>query len=208
MNLLAALNWRYAVRKFSSQQLPKHQLNTLLEATRLSASSYGLQPYKIIVVKSSETREQLLPHSYGQEKVVNCSHLLVIASHTNIGDHTVDRYIEQYLATTHQPMSTITDYSAQMKASLANMNTQQKLQWAHQQSYIALGNLLTSAALLQIDSCPMTGFDNAQYDQILGLSEQHLTASVICAIGFRHPQDTSAQRKKIRFPTQAMVLER
>ncbi|GLX79628.1 NAD(P)H-dependent oxidoreductase [Thalassotalea insulae] len=207
MNLLSALNWRYAVRKFSAQKVPQDKITTLMEATRLSASSYGLQPYKVLVIKSHSIRQQLLAHSFGQDKVVNCSHLIVIASQTNIGDHTVDSYLDRYLATTKQPAESITGYSNHMKSSLEKMTKQQQQEWAHQQSYIALGNLLTSAALLQIDSCPMTGFDRDGYDQVLNLKQQALTASIICALGYRDAQDLAASRTKVRLDYQEMVME-
>ncbi|WP_206483807.1 NAD(P)H-dependent oxidoreductase [Thalassotalea sp. G2M2-11] len=207
MNILAALNWRYAVRKFSDQIIPEDSITTLMEATRLSASSYGLQPYKILLIKSSDIRQQLLPYSYGQDKVANNSHLVVIASHTNIGDQTVERYIDQYVATTKQPAASISGYSEHMKSSLAQMTKQQQQEWAHQQSYIALGNLLTSAALLKIDTCPMTGFDRKGFDQVLGLNQQGLTASIICALGYRDSQDLAASKAKVRFNYQEMVME-
>ncbi len=207
MNLLAALNWRYAVRKFSDQTVSQDKITKLMEATRLSASSFGLQPYKVLVIKSHSIRQQLLAHSFGQDKIANCSHLVVIASHTNIGNHTVERYVDKYLATTKQSADSIAGYSNHMKTSLGKMSKQQQQQWAHQQSYIALGNLLTSAALLRIDTCPMTGFDNDGYDQVLNLQQQGLTASVICTLGYRDSQDLAASRTKVRLDYQEMIVE-
>jgi nitroreductase len=207
MELIEALNWRYAVKQFSNQQVTDEQLKQLLDATRLSASSYGLQPYKIIVIESLELRKKLIPFSYGQEKVAHSSHLIVFAIDNIAGDATVDRYIDKHAQTVNKPHSELGRFSDHMKSALAVKSPEQKQEWAHQQAYIALGNLLTSAAIMKIDSCPMTGFDNEGYDKILGLKEKGLATSVICPIGYRHEDDNQAESPKVRFDYNDIVME-
>ena len=205
MSVIDALQWRYAVRQFADQRLEQHQIEPLLTATRMSASAYGLQPYHLLLLDSGDLRRQLLPHSMGQEKVVASSHLLVFAAHTQIGDHTVDRYIDKLAAIRRVPLSDLAPYADHMKTALAAMSATERLEWAHQQAYIALGTLLTSAAVLGIDTCPMTGFDKAGYDAVLDLPARGLTSTAICALGVRHPDDHTATQPKVRFDDNEMV---
>ncbi len=205
MNLINALNWRYAVREFSSETIAPEQLQQLLDATRLSASSYGLQPYHLLVIQSPAIKEQLIEFSLGQDKVANCSQLIVFAAHTNIGDATVDRYIKQFSHARDLDPAQLNNMAEHYKTALAVMDKSQRQEWAHQQAYIALGNFLTCAALMQIDTCPMTGIEFDGYDRVLGLREKNLTTTAVCPIGIRHPQDASAREKKVRFDTQDMV---
>lgn len=207
MTIQEALDWRYAVREFSNQRLSRIQVENLIEATRKSASSYGLQPYKLILIESEETRRQLLPFSYGQQKVLDCSHLIILAAQSDIGDHTVDHYIQNLMATRKVPYEVVSGYADHMKQALASKTDAQKREWAHQQAYIALGTLLAAAALMKIDSCPMTGFDNAAYDQQLGLASKNLTSSSIVALGYRSPSDKSASLCKVRLQREEFLLE-
>jgi nitroreductase/dihydropteridine reductase len=207
MNVLNALRWRYAVKHFTDEKLTSSQVKDLLEATRLTASSYGLQPYNIISVESKPLRESLIPYSYGQNKVLNSSHLIVLAAHTQIGAHTVERYINKYIEASKSTHSDLINLSVHMKSVLSGMTAEQQQEWAHQQAYIALGNLLTSAALMGIDACPMTGFDKEGYDSVLGLKEKGLTSTVICPIGHRDPSDIQATATKVRFDYNEIVTE-
>ncbi len=206
MKMLDALNWRYAVKKFSDDKISSPELVNLLEAVRLSASSYGLQPYNIIVVESKPIRERLVHYSYGQDKVAKSSHLLVFAAHTNIGDVTVDRYINKYVQLSNKSRSELHNYAEHIKSALSDKTSEQKQEWAHQQAYIALGNLLTCAAVMKIDSCPMSGFDRDGYDAELGLNKKGLTTTVICPIGRRHPEDTWVRLPKVRFDYDEIVM--
>ena len=207
MELMEALNWRYAVKRFSDERISAEQLHELLSATCLSASSYGLQPYTIVLVESQTVRKRLLHYSMGQDKVLNSSHLIVFAAHTDIGDVTVDRYLDRYARIVDQPPQEIERFSAHVKSALAEMKPSEKQQWAHQQAYIALGNLLTCAALMKIDSCPMGGFDQQGYDEVLGLADKGLTTTVVCPVGRRHSDDQYAYRPKVRMSYQDLVLE-
>lgn len=206
MNIIKALNWRYAVRQFSDEVIDEHHLQELLNAARLSASSYGLQPYQLLVVQSADIRQKLLAHSMGQDKVAHCSHLLILAARTNIGDDIVSHYMQKLSTAREIPLADLQGFSDHIKRGFEIMSEQQKQDWAHQQAYIALGNLLTCAAIMHIDTCPMAGFEAESYDKVLGLAEKNLTTTVICPIGKRHPNDSTAYMQKVRLDHDEMVI--
>ena len=206
MNVIQALNWRYAVREFSAERVDEHKIEELLNATRLSATSYGLQPYRMIRVDDIAVRQQLMPYSMGQEKVVDCSHLIVFAAQTASGDEMVECYIDSVAKTRGVSVDELTGLAEHMKSVFAGMSPAQKREWSHQQVHIALGTLLTTAAMLKIDSCPMGGIEPAGYDKVLGLVERGLETSVICALGVRHPNDKNAGQKKVRYAQSDMVI--
>ena len=206
MNIHEALDWRYAVREFSPEKLDAHTVETLVDAARKSASSYGLQPYKILIIGNKSVRKDLLAYSFGQQKVLDCSHLIVFAAQTDIGDHTVDRYVTQFEKIRSVPAAEISGYVTHMKEALASKSQAEKQAWAHQQAYIALGTLLTAAASMRIDSCPMTGFDHNAYDDVLGLAELGLESSAIVALGYRSARDRSSGLPKVRFDYDDLVI--
>jgi nitroreductase len=206
MNVIEALNWRYAVRQFSAAQIDEEKVQELLAATRLSATSYGLQPYRLIVVDDIGVRKQLFTYGMGQDKVVNCSHLVVFAAQTDISDVMVDRYIQCVAETRSISVDDMQGFAEHIKGVFRDMNSVQKREWAHQQAYIALGTFLTTAAIMKIDTCPMTGFKQDGFDHVLGLREMRLESSVICALGVRHPDDRNAQLKKVRYDQSEMVI--
>lgn len=205
MDIHEALDWRYAVREFSPERLTRESVETLVDAARKSASSYGLQPYRIVVIESKALRKDLLAYSFGQQKVLDCSHLIVFAAQTDIGDHTVDRYVAQVLKTRGGYARDASGYASHIKQALGAKSLAERKAWAHQQAYIALGTLLTAAATMRIDSCPMTGFDNDAYDEILGLAEQGLESSAIVALGYRSARDRTSGLPKVRFDLDEMA---
>ena len=207
MNVINALNWRYSVKSFSEQKLQQWQLRELLEATRLSPSSYGLQPYKVIVIESKSVRQRLLPFAYGQEQVIKSSHLLVFAARTDIGSHLVSDYIQEASKNNDTSSESLTSFAAMAEKALETMNTKEGLHWAQQEAFIALGNMLTSAAMMKIDTCPIGGFDAQEFDAILNLTANNLASTVICPIGIRDPNDKYSQRRKVRFDHQHLVME-
>lgn len=207
MKLIEALNWRYAVKAFSDRKVETDKLQFILEATRLSASSYGLQPYRILVIQSEEIRRQLLEHSYGQDKVLHSSHLVVFAAQAALGDDAIDHFIQQVAHSRNQPVPELGAYADHIKSALAAKSPAELVAWAKNQAYLALGTFLSAAALTQVDACPMEGFDVAGYDRVLGLSEHQLTTAVICPVGYRHPDDPYAGYNKVRRPYGEMFLE-
>jgi nitroreductase len=205
MSPLNALNWRYAVKQFANTTLTTEQLEPLLEATRLSPGAFGLQPYRILVISNPELRTDLLAYSMGQDKVVHASHLLVFAAVTRIDEAFVAAHIELMARQRGGDIEAYRDFQAHLSDYFNNMTDQEKSHWADQQVYLALGTCLTSAALLGIDSCPMTGFDAAGYDALLGLADQGLRSVAICPLGVRHAEDTVADLPKVRLPAQVMT---
>jgi nitroreductase len=202
--LLDRLNWRYATKQFD----PDHTISArdwavLEEALRLSPSSGGLQPWKFVVITDPATRAKLLPASYGQPQITHASHLVVFAAKKNFGDADVDAFIRHVAATRGVPVESLTPFRDMLVGGIVRaMDEQARDAWARNQAYIALGNLLTSAALLGIDACPMEGFDRVQYDQILGLSGQGYGSAVIATLGYRASTDKYADAAKVRFPTE------
>jgi nitroreductase len=198
-NFLSHQNWRYATKKFdSTKKISTEDLNTLKEAIRMSSSSYGLQPYKVIIVENPELRAQLQPAAWGQSQIVEASHLFVFANDTNLGDEAIDDYLKTISITRETPIEALTGYGDFMKSTISKLEPAMKDVWTSKQTYLALGNLLNVAAELKIDVTPMEGFAPAQVNEILGLDKLHLNASLIATVGYRHEEDATQFHKKVR----------
>ena len=198
-NFIQDANWRYATKKFdTTKKVSKEDLETLKEAIRLSASSFGLQLYKVIIVDNPELRAKLQPASWGQTQIVDASHLIVLANQTNVGTPEIDSYIENISKTRNLPVDALSGYADFMKGAINPLSEEAKNIWTAKQTYLALGNLLNAAAELKIDVTPMEGFDPKQYNEILGLDKLNLNASVIAAVGYRHEEDATQHYKKVR----------
>ncbi|MCO4294366.1 NAD(P)H-dependent oxidoreductase [Solitalea sp. MAHUQ-68] len=199
-------NFRYATKKFdTTKKLSEEQLNNLLEALNLSASSYGLQPYKFIVVENPEVREKLKTAAYGQTQVTDASHLIVFAHKTSIEQTYIENYIDIIAETRNVPRGALEGFEQVMKGTVSNLTDDAAAYWNARQSYIALGNLLTYCAVEGIDTCPMEGFDANAFDEILGLKEKGLHAVVIAPVGFRSEEDTMQFAKKVRRPLNEII---
>lgn len=197
--LLDSLNWRYATKKFdATKKITAEDLNTLKEAVRLSASSYGLQPYKVVIVENPEIREQLKAAAYGQTQITDASQLFIFANDLNAGADSVDDYINNIAQTRGIPADALSGFSDMMKGTIANLSPEAKNIWTAKQTYIALGNLLTAASELRIDATPMEGFNAAAFNEILGFDKLGLNASVIATVGYRHNEDDTQHYKKVR----------
>jgi nitroreductase len=198
-NFLNNQNWRYATKKFdATKKISAEDLNTLKEAIRLSSSSYGLQPYKVIIVENPELRAKLQPASWGQSQIVDASHLFVFANDTNLGEEAIDTFLNTISVTRETPMEALSGYGDFMKSKIATLEPAIKNVWTSKQTYLALGNLLNAAAELKIDVTPMEGFDPAQVNEILGLDKLNLNASLIATVGYRHEEDATQFYKKVR----------
>ena len=199
--------WRYATKKFdTTKKVSDKDLATLKEAIQLSASSFGLQLYKVIIVENPELRTQLLPASWGQTQIVDASHLIVFANQTKFDDSDVDAYLNNIAATRSLPLDALSGYGDFMKGSLANMPEDARSNWTAKQTYIALSNLLNAAAELKIDVTPMEGFVPAQYNEILGLDKLNLNATVIATVGYRHEEDATQHYAKVRKSNEDLFL--
>jgi nitroreductase len=200
-------NWRYATKKFdASKKITTEDLNTLKEAIRLSSSSYGLQPYKIIIVENPELRAKIQPAAWGQSQIIDASHLIVFANETNVDDTTIDSYLKNISETRNTPIETLSGYGNFMKSKISTLETEVKNIWTAKQTYLALGNLLNAAAELKIDTTPMEGFVPAQVNEILGLDNLNLNATLIATLGYRHEEDTTQHYKKVRKSNEELFI--
>ncbi|PAM96616.1 NAD(P)H-dependent oxidoreductase [Flavobacterium sp. IR1] len=197
--LLNNLNWRYATKQYdASKKISENDLQTLKEAVRLSASSYGLQPYKVVIVENPELKEQLKAVAYGQTQITDASHLFVFAADANLGTDSVDQYITNISETRGVPADALAGFGDMMKNVVTNLTAEAKNTWSAKQTYIALGNLLAAAAELKIDATPMEGFNAASFNEILGFDKLGLSATVIATVGYRHDADDTQHYKKVR----------
>ena len=193
------LNWRYATKKFDNKKKVSAQdLETLLEATQLTASSYGLQPYEIIVVKDAALREELKAVSWDQSQITDSSEVIVFANKTHITESYVDSYLQDIATTRDLKIEDLQGLKGMLESTIMKLNPEDQSTWASKQAYIALGNFLSAAANLRIDTCPMEGFDASKYDELLNLKEKGLTAAVIATIGYRSEEDSMQFAAKVR----------
>ncbi|MEW2919847.1 NAD(P)H-dependent oxidoreductase [Muricauda sp. ANG21] len=205
-NVLENRTWRYATKKFdSTKKVSDEDLETLLEATRLSASSYGLQPYHLLVISDQKVKEQLKPVSWNQSQITDASHIIVFANTTNFGEELVDGFLKNTSKIRNIPTETLKGYGDFMKSKLLGLPVETKRNWAARQVYIAFGNMMQAAAELKIDSCPMEGFESEEYNKILGLPEKNLTATVVLAIGYRSEEDATQHLPKVRKSTEELI---
>lgn len=197
--------WRYATKKFdATKKVSEEDLETLIEATRLSASSYGLQPYHILVISNQETKEQLKPASWNQSQITDASHIIVFANATDFGEELVDDYVANVSQTRNIPEEGLRGYADFMKSKLIDLPLETKDSWTAKQAYIAFGNLMQAAAELKIDTCPMEGFESEKYNEILGLEDKNLNAAVVLAIGYRSEEDETQHYAKVRKSTEEL----
>jgi len=199
--------WRYATKKFdASKKVSQADLDTLKEAIQLAASSYGLQPYKVIFVENPELRAQLQPAAWGQGQIVDASNLIVFANITNIGENEIDGYFKNLTETRGIPMEAVQGYSDFMKSKVTTLPVEARNTWTSKQTYLALGNLLNAAAELKIDVTPMEGFDPAQFNEILGLDKLGLNASLVATVGYRHAEDDTQHYAKVRKSNEELFI--
>ncbi|WP_026753765.1 NAD(P)H-dependent oxidoreductase [Sediminibacter sp. Hel_I_10] len=198
-NYLENLNWRYATKKFdTSKKIAPSDFEKLKEAMRLSASSYGLQPYKILIIEDKDVRTKLKAASWDQPQITDASHMIVLANMTDFGDALVDDYIDNVVQTRGVDRADLKDYAQMMKSTTVALDKEKKAPWSAKQAYIVVGNLLSAAADFKIDACPMEGFENEAYNDILGLKDQDLNASVVITLGYRSKEDDTQNYKKVR----------
>ena len=203
--LLASLRWRVATKKFDPmKKLGDAQWAALEEALVLAPSSYGLQAWKFFVVDDPALRAKLQPLSYGQSQIVDADKLVVFAVKKDFGPVDVERYVERISEVRRLPLAALEGYKKTMLAS-ASLPPEKVSAWLIRQVYIALGVLLTSAAALGVDACPMEGFDKDKYDELLGLPAKGWNAVVVATVGHRAPDDMYASQAKVRFPKSEVI---
>lgn len=208
MNIIDSLKWRYAVKKFdSNKSVPQQKIETLKEAFNLTATSYGLQPLKLLVINKKEIQKKLVEHSWNQPQVLGASHLLVICIPKEYTTKEVENYFKLVQKLRQTPDSILTPFKEFLTAEIEKKTQEELFIWNKNQAYLALGNLLTVCASEQIDSCPMEGFVPEKYDEVLNLGEQNLASTLVLPIGFRADDDYMKDLKKIRKNIDDVVIE-
>jgi nitroreductase/dihydropteridine reductase len=208
MSLLQSLEWRYATKKFdATKKVSAEELDTLLNTTQLAPSSYGLQPYKILVVKDAAIREQLKDAAYGQAQLTDASQVIVFAAETVINDDYVKRNIDLAAEVRQMDRAKLEPFENVILGAIGHKTEDERVAWAHKQAYIALGVLISAASELKIDTCPMEGLDPIKFDEILGLKDKGLTTSVIVTIGYRSEDDHYSHLAKVRKPANELFIK-
>jgi nitroreductase len=205
--LLTALNWRYATKVFdAAKKIPADLWKTLEQALVLTPTSYGLQPYQFLIMQDAGKRAELLPHSWGQKQVVDCSHFVVFTARTEMTEADVDKLIKRTTDLRKLPANALDAYRGMMVGDIVNGPRGKKAhEWAARQAYIALGNLMTGAAVLGVDACPMEGLNPVEYDKILNLAGTGYATVMACALGYRAAADKYASLAKVRYETRDLV---
>lgn len=207
-DIISALNWRYATKGFDPlKKVSEADFNTIVESMRLSASSFGLQPWKFVVVSNPALRTKMRAAAWDQAQVTDASHLIVLAVRKDINAALVDTYMKSIAVTRGMQVSDLKGFADMIKGSITAKGPEGAQAWAARQVYIPLGTALLSAATMGIDACPMEGFDPAQVDTILGLDKLGLQSLAFLTLGYRSATDTTAAYKKARFAKNDVVVE-
>jgi nitroreductase / dihydropteridine reductase len=208
MKLIDALNWRYATKKMNGQTVPQEKLDYILEATRLSPSSSGLQPYEIIVISNPELLEKIKPFAWNQSQITDCSHLLVFAAWESYTLEKITEVFDRTLAERGLPADRMDDYKKTLWGMYEPLPTEWHANHAARQAYIALGVAMVAAAEQKVDATPMEGFTPEEVDKILGLKEKGLKSAVILPLGYRdEANDWLVNMKKVRTPMETFITE-
>ena len=207
MNTLESLNWRYATKKFDANRtLTDVQVDQLLEAGNLAASSYGLQPYKLLVIKNQDLQDQLVAHSYNQRQVADASHVIVIAARTDVNADYISAYSDRVEKTRGLDAGTMDASKDVMLGTIGKLSPEDLFQWSAKQTYIVLGTMMAAAAQMEIDTCPMEGFVPDKYDELLDLESKNLRSVLVLPVGYRAKDDATQHQKKVRLPLDEIVV--
>ncbi|PTY06520.1 NAD(P)H-dependent oxidoreductase [Opitutaceae bacterium EW11] len=206
--LLASLRWRYATKRFDPvKKIPDETWKALEEALILSPSSYGLQPWKFLVVRDLGVREKLQAHAWGQTQVTECSHFVVFAVRRDLGAEHVDHYLDRIVEVRKVSRETLTGFRKLLVTSLEQAAAKGRLnEWQTHQVYIALGQFMASAALLGVDTCPMEGLAPERFDEVLALAGTGYRTVVACAAGYRGADDKYSRYEKVRFAAKDVIV--
>lgn len=204
--LIERLQWRYAVKRFDASRTLDEATWQALEASLvLTPSSYGLQPWLFVVITDPAIKAQLPGMSWNQQQPKDCSHMIVLAARKTMDESYVNRFMESVAQTRGLSAEAVAGFR-NVLVSTVNNATGKHLDWNARQVYIALGQLMATAAVLRVDACPMEGIDTVAYDTLLGLTETDYTCIVGCALGYRHPEDQAASAAKVRFAAADVVV--
>ncbi|WP_440881948.1 NAD(P)H-dependent oxidoreductase [Tenacibaculum sp. C7A-26P2] len=207
-NIIENLKWRYAVKKFDdSKILPEEKINILKDAFNLTATSYGLQPYKLVVLSNKKIQAQLVKHSWNQQQIGQASHLFIITVPKQISTKEVDEYFKLVKEIRNTPDNIIEPFKKMLSNSISSKTADELFHWMKNQAYLALGNLMTVAANEKIDSCPMEGFSPEKYDEVLGLDSLNLKSVLILAVGIRAEDCFMKDLQKVRKKPEDIIID-
>lgn len=203
------LNWRYTTKKFDpSKKISEEELKNLLEVLRMSPSSYGLQPWKFVIVRNPLVRSQIKSHAWGQSQVVDASHLIVFCALTKMDKEYISRYITRLAEIRSIERGSLEAYERSMHEFLKSRSLQEMSDWMKRQVYIPLGMFISECARRKVDACPMEGFNPSGVDQVLDLAQEGVTSVALCSVGYRAADDRYAGLKKVRFEPNELFIER
>jgi len=204
--IIDSLNWRYATKSFdTTKKVSDADLEDIIETFRLTPSSYGLEPWKLIIIENEELKNELVNHSFGQKQVWEASHLLVFTSVKELNDSYIDKHMDLHVKITWATREQLKWYEDVMKSFFSWMDENGKDKWARDQVFIALWSVMNTLAQKSIDSCAIWGFNPKEYDEVLGLAEKGLKSVVVLPIGYRSNDDKYANAPKVRFDRDSIV---
>lgn len=205
---IAHLKWRYAVKKFDSKRiLPNEKVEGLKQAFNLTATSYGLQPIKMVVIQNKDLQKKLVSCSYGQRQVENASHVLVICIEKKIDKVFINQYFNRVKSVRGTSDIILKPFKDYLVENFSKKEIEEVRTWSTNQAYLALGNLLSYCALEEVDSCPMEGFIPEEYDKHLHLEEMCLTSVLVLPVGYRAKNDPFSKMEKVRKNIEESVIE-
>ena len=207
MDIIERLQWRYATKRFDAEKIiPQDKIERIKQAFNLTATSYGMQPIKLLIIKDKTVQKQLVAHSFNQEQVAQASHLLVFCV-SDINEDTITEYFDRVKTIRATPDDILDPFKSYLIDNFSKKSTEEIFDYTTKQAYLALGNLLTVCAVEGIDACPMEGFDPEAYDKFLNLKEKGLRSVLAMPIGYRAADDMFAGFKKVRKTVAESTLE-
>ena len=202
------LKWRYATKRFdSSKTLSEEKLNILKETFNLTATSYGLQPIKLIVVGNADLKAQLMPHTYNQPQVRDASHVLILCVEKNINEDFITDHFKRVEGHRNTPRNILEPFEKALIANFSEKQTPEIRQWMINQLYLTLGALLTVCAMENIDACPIEGFEPEKYNELLGLNKKGLESVIVLPVGYRDESDFFINLKKVRRGVNELIID-
>lgn len=206
--IIDKLQWRYACKKFdNTKKLSEEKLTVLKQAFNLTATSYGLQPLKMLVISSQKLKKALVPLTHNQRQVADCSQVLVLCTETQISSHYIKEYFDTVVSLRETPRDVLQPFEDFLTNDFSKKDSSQINIWMAKQAYLALGNLLTVCALEDIDACPIEGFEPKKYDSFLNLTEKGLQSVLVLAVGYRADDDMFSTLTKVRRGTEKVIIE-
>lgn len=208
MKNIEALQWRYATKKFDNARvLPEEKIEVLKKAFSLTATSYGLQPIKLVIIHDKELQEKLVGFSMNQKQVSTASHVLIFCIERKVDKEFIENYFNSVKVIRATPEETLNPFKNFLINDFENKHVDEITAWATNQAFLALGTLMTVCAIEGIDACPMEGFEPQKYDELLGLEKLNLKSVLVMPVGYRAQDDVFSEFKKVRRPLSDVIIE-